>query len=55
LVKSLYWGDIFEKPRVVILAEAGAGKTYELEKPLGFRKVCRLNEHLERNVSGTGP
>lgn len=31
LTKPIYWEQLWQKPRVVILAEAGAGKTYELE------------------------
>lgn len=62
LVKSLYWGDVFEKPRVVILAEAGAGKTYELEnatkilrnegKPAFFIRLEYLKDGIEFSLDG---
>jgi hypothetical protein len=29
--RALTWGDLLKKPRVVILAEAGSGKTEELK------------------------
>ena len=63
LVKPTYWDAIFQKPRVVILAEAGAGKTYELEnatkalrskgKPAFFIRLEYLKDGIEVSLDGT--
>ena len=63
LVKPTYWDAIFQKPRVVILAEAGAGKTYELEnatktlrskgKPAFFIRLEFLKDGIEFSLDGT--
>lgn len=31
LSSRVHWDDLLKEPRVVILAEAGAGKTYEIQ------------------------
>src|SRR5438874_624650 len=32
LLKGLTWADVLQRPRVVLLAEAGSGKTFEMRE-----------------------
>jgi len=60
----LCWEDLFKKPRVVILAQAGAGKTFELEnatrvlrdkgKPAFFIRLEYLKDEVSLALDGNG-